>query len=462
VPEQTSGRVPEEPPTTRRSVGSGAALTGVRQVATALLGGLLGIFVARLLGPEGTGAFNVVLSALVLLITLSTLGLGAGAIYFVSNRRWEPGEAFRQLQIASMLVGLLGAGIGLAAATLLADTAFQGIPVGLVAAAFAVLPFALSWHYTSSVALGGEHYETYAVAPVVQSLAALVLAVLAAPFAGLAGAVGAVAGSHIISSAWLWIWATKRLPSPPPGWLGRTGRDVARSLRFGIQTHVPVTLQYLNARADLFILNAVAAQATVGRYAIAVAVTELGLMLPRALTTVVFPRIAALDDARDPGEQLMVIRKSVRHAVLLMPLTVAALSIGLVAIPLVYGWDFSPAIGMGFVLVPGIALLGAANVLGATVVGKGRPRYFLYSGIAVTPPTLLLYVLLVPPLEGYGAALASTISYAGLAGANLFFFRRVTKGKAVGRLLPTRDELDDYKRMLARARSRIRPVTDRP
>ncbi len=171
-------------------------------------------------------------------------------------------------------------------------------------------------------------------------------------------------------------------------------------MRFGLQSYAPQALQLLSYRADLFILNAVAASAVVGRYAVALAVTELGVLLPRALSAIVMPRLSALDAPTAKDEQRMVIEKSVRHAVVLSPGIAFVLLIGVGLIPLVFGSGFSGAIGPGLILIPGVLCLGLANVMAATVVGMGFPRYALVVAAVVTPPTLALYVLMVPCARG--------------------------------------------------------------
>jgi O-antigen/teichoic acid export membrane protein len=415
----------------------------------------MGIVVARLLGPADTGAFNVVLVSLQLLLTASTLGLQAGVTYFVSSGRWQAADAFRQVQLAALFLGLVGVAIGACLVVFAAGDLFTGIDPWLVVAAFAALPFALSWLFTAHVALGADEYEAFAGAAPLQNMAALVLVAVLTPLFGLTGAIVGLAVSHPVNAARLVVWGLRRLGRRSADWLSKMRARLLAAGRFGLTTWVPMALQFVNNRFDLLLLSFFASNSTVGRYAIALAVGEIGLLLPRALTSIVFPRVAALESSARSDEQTMVTEKSVRHALLLMPGTAVLLVVALFAIPLVYGDDFSEATGMGLVLVPGVLALGLANVLGATITGKGRPRYLLYGTLFVTPPTLLLYGLLIPPFEAYGAAAASALSYTALAIANFFYFRRVTSSHGVRRLLPGRDELGDYRALWRGAKARF-------
>jgi O-antigen/teichoic acid export membrane protein len=178
------------------------------------------------------------------------------------------------------------------------------------------------------------------------------------------------------------------------------------------------------------------------------------MLLPRALSSVVLPRIAVLDETAAVAERGMVISKSVRHGVVMIVATTALLAVALLLVPFVYGEEFRPAIGLGFILLPGIAALGVANVLSATVVGTGHPGYALRVAAVVTPVTIALYFAMIPTLEAQGAALASTISYTATAILTWRYFRRITGLSLADALLPRRDELDDYRALVRRVRAR--------
>ena len=143
-------------------------------------------------------------------------------------------------------------------------------------------------------------------------------------------------------------------------------------------------------------LNAFVSQGEVGRYAVATSVTALGQLMPRALASVVMPRVAALDAGTERAALDMVVVKSVRHAVLLALVMSVVLAAGLLLVPLVYGSEFEGAIVLGLLLIPGISFIAVGAVLSSTIVGKGKPQYSLYNVLMVTPLTLGLYAALIP------------------------------------------------------------------
>src|SRR4029453_12300632 len=68
-----------------------------------------------------------------------------------------------------------------------------------------------------------------------------------------------------------------------------------QALRFGSQAWGANLLQQINYRFDVLILAAFASTQDVGVYSVALTLTAAAWILPQALTTVLFPRIASLD-----------------------------------------------------------------------------------------------------------------------------------------------------------------------
>jgi O-antigen/teichoic acid export membrane protein len=437
----------------RRTVGAGATITTVASIATAAVGGALGILIARVLGPADTGVYNVAASSLFILLAVAPLGVTIGATYRVSHRQWQADEALPQLAVAAVAIGIPAGGLAVIVAALTADSLFEGVPLGLVAIAAGTLIPALAWTFTGSVALALDRYELFACAPLVTNVVGLALAAVLAPTAGVWGAVVALATGHVAAAIWLLAWArTGRRPTS--GWLGRSARELRATMAFGLRSYLPIVFQLVSYRADLFVLNAVAAPATVGHYAVALLVTEVGLVLPRSLGSVVLPRVAALDREESEPMRDFVIVKSVRHAILLVPITSAVLVAGVLLIPLVFGSEYSESVGPGLVLIPGVAVLGAASILTANVVALGRPEMILRVSLLLFPLTLVLYLILIPPFEIWGAASASTAAYLMAAVGYFAVFKRATHDMGSGGLWPGGAEIRDYRELWERARLR--------
>jgi O-antigen/teichoic acid export membrane protein len=144
-----------------------------------------------------------------------------------------------------------------------------------------------------------------------------------------------------------------------------------------------------------------------------------------------------------------------RHSVLLVIPTAVSLVAIVLLIPLVYGSGFDRSVVLGFILIPGVVVVGVAKVMSAVVTGRGFPRYALFATIITVPVSVGLSLLLIPPLHAVGAAIASSISYAITLGLSLPILRRATPIRLRDALVPTRADVTDYLTAFRLARTHL-------
>lgn len=419
---------------------TGGVLLGVTsRIGVTLAGAATTIILGRLLGPAGWGQYAVALSLVVIVAGATTLGVEHGIAYFVSSGKWAARTAFESAMAVAAIAGAAGAAAAVGV-RVIAPSAFAGMSVGLTAVAVAAVPFVLARVYTSYIALAIDRYEAAMTVPAAQAALVLLLTVLGAVVSGVTGAVVAMAAALIGVGIAAFVWGRQRLPPASTAGPGQ----LRRAISFGIKGYAANALQTINYRLDLFILAAVASREAVGNYALAVSVATLLWLLPEALSEVVYPRIARLSGGDDSATREMVETKSLRHVGLVVVLgsLVVAAGLELLVVP-VFGETFRPAVNLGLILLPGACAIGISNVMAATVVGRGHPRYSLYGALITTPLTLAMYVVLIPWLHATGAALASTLSYLATFALFCHFYRRVTGRNALPLLVPTRSEFAD-------------------
>src|SRR5207249_3857654 len=101
-----------------------------------------------------------------------------------------------------------------------------------------------------------------------------------------------------------------------------TPGSFGRAFRFGLQSWGANLLQQINYRFDVLILGAFAATGDVGVYSVALTLTATAWVLPQGLQTVLFPRVAGLDETTRAGDMSIEesdagLAKAIRHGVLL-------------------------------------------------------------------------------------------------------------------------------------------------
>lgn len=440
----------------RRNLGAGAALSVIVQGGPLLAGAVLSIVLARKIGPSGNGRFALLVTLAGLTSIIASLGLTAGIVYEVSRGRWSIREAFRTSYVAALVLGLGGLVGGFGVFTLTHDSVFGGIPTWVALVALSSLPAVLAYQYAYSILLARERYEGYAGLELSHSLTLLLLgAGLAIPF-GLQGAViGLLAAGIVAALAGAWLLDHEARGDR----VVSRNASLPRALRFGLQSWGANLLWQINYRFDVLILGGFASARDVGVYSVALTLTGIAWVLPQGLQTVLFPRAASLDEARVIGEisadeSDAAMAKAIRHGVLLtLPAAVLITGLLLVAVPLLYGNKFTDTTRLGFVLLPGVLLLGIGKVLSSAIAGRGYPRYVLYSGAISMPITLALYLTLIPAFDAWGAAIASSISYSLTALLTLIFFLRVTPIRLREAFVPRAEDVADYGSLARLART---------
>jgi len=366
------------------------------------------VIIARALGTSGKG--QVALVALVpgLLALLTNPGLGMASVYFIGKGKHSPTLVVRNTLSLTLLFGLLVSLLGVLAPSSVVSLLVGGeIDPGLMILGLASLPGLLLSANLSSALLGLQRIQAYSALIALQSAVQLVLNVLTLSILRLGvqgGVLSFVLGPYISALFMLLLLR--------PYWLG-SGKwiDLAltwKSLGYGLRGHVGNVLQFLNYRADYFAVNLLAGSGALGVYTVAVSLAELLLYVPASVATVVFPRTAAASKA----EISMGTPKFARHTIFLTSIASAALMIICYPVVLVvYGREFSPAVGPLMIMVPGIVALGWAKVLASDLAGRG----LIHLNSAVALVTLVVMVamdlLLIPSFKLIGASLASSVSY---------------------------------------------------
>ena len=450
------------PPLERRPLATGAVLLAGLRLATLGTNALVSLLIARLLGPAGSGTFAVAVGLLATLLVLMACGVDIGATWMVSGRRWSPPSAWATAQVAALVLGLVGAALGLAVYAAASDGLLGGLTFTMTVLAVAGLPGALAVQYGSQIALAMERYEAAVGMPAALSVSYVAGVATLGSVNGLDGAVvGLFLAQLIGGAATLW-WGANRLGRRAHEQSGPRRIDLSRlreGIRFGVQPYIAAVLSVLTLRFDLFVLNASAPRREVGYYAVAVALTNAIWLLPAALSGVLFPRIASLarDESAASDAMERAETKTLRHTCVLVT-AASVLMCGCVLFLLkpLYGARFGPALDPALLLVPGAFATGFTLNLYTALSGRGQPRYVMIGGIVTTIIAVVLYLVMVPPLGADGAAIASSIAYIVNALLGAVFLRRVSGEPVLPRLRPGREELRDYVRLLARARGSSR------
>jgi O-antigen/teichoic acid export membrane protein len=194
---------------------------------------------------------------------------------------------------------------------------------------------------------------------------------------------------------------------PPLQLDSETGKDM---LKYGAKVHVGDVSGLANQSLDQVLMAAWLPPVYLGLYVVAVSAASISRVFSVTVQMVATPSIT---QRQTPSERAAVLQGVFRRYWLLSFFIVAAFAAILPpAIPIVFGLSFKAAIWPAEVLLVGMFLAGAREVLGGGALALGDPWLGSKAQIGALFVTVLLLYLLLPRMGIMGAAIATSASCA--------------------------------------------------
>jgi O-antigen/teichoic acid export membrane protein len=181
-------------------------------------------------------------------------------------------------------------------------------------------------------------------------------------------------------------------------------------------------------RSELLFLERFSTETEIGLFSIAFAAVSALVRLPDAIATVTIAATATLFGAGAEERISAGCSRAFRLLLLLtLPLTAGAMVIGPELLRLAYGDDFRDAGRLLVILLAPFPVISLMTVATAVLIGLGHLRAPVVTTAVAAVVNVALALMLIPPYDAVGAALAS--SGAQMVGAVLAF---VYAGRAIG------------------------------
>jgi O-antigen/teichoic acid export membrane protein len=406
-----------------RSVGG----TTLALIAAQIMMGLAGVLAARDLGPTGKGIVTAVVSWPFLLGVISLAGLSTAASVRIASTEHAALATVLGSAVTYSLV--VGGAVALSAIVFLPPVLAHlgGDAEQLAVWALAAIPAIVLADILMfvNVALGRVALANWSrIAGPMLLLAGTVVLVLRD--AVTPGRIVAVTIASWIAALGI---AASRLP------LRRMVLSVPQlfeDFKFGAKAHLASLLSVANYRLDLVLMSAFVSASQVGYYGVANNVMTPVMSFASAGALLLTPRVASMGDsdrrAGIDGAQLTIIRHQARRYVLVGAAGAAVLAaLAPVAVPLLFGRAFEPAVLLVWVLIPGYVARAYVTVISAGAIGARRPwAGNVIEGVGFVV-TLALLPILLPRYDALGAAITSTAAYCTSGLVAFLAMRRLTR-----------------------------------
>lgn len=394
--------------TTGASVLRGTAWSATARVLPQVYVLITSVVAARFLGPDGMGRQSFIAFVALSTATLFTSGLSISLMRYIGEELGadRPGTALDLVGWAWRLMAVaavLGAGFLLAIAATGADPTGAWVLAG-VGAAFGILHAV-----PSAVLIGAQRWRDATIVGLITGTVSVpaTVAVLATGggITGVFAVEAVVAAGNLAFTSLLARRAQRELPAEPQA-DPAVRRRVARYAAWSTLSVVLTLIVF--RRSEFFFLDRWSSDSEIALYSIAFAAINALVLLFEASAATILPAFATLKGAGASDRIRSGYRRSLRLILMVaLPITAGVLAVGPEVVRLVYGDEYSdtePVLRLMTVVLPVVPLMYVGNAL---LVGLGYLWPMLVAGAVAAAVNVGLQVLLIPPFDAVGAALAN-------------------------------------------------------
>ncbi|TAN43225.1 MAG: hypothetical protein EPN22_10375 [Nitrospirae bacterium] len=402
----------------------------------------------RLLGPAERGVFGLLTTIPDLIVCSGDLGLGMGTMYLAAKKKYDLGKLIGNTIMASVLLGAVMVAVGYVLLS------YEGILKGDAATISALapivlfmVPFVLLQRFGEDLLLAVQEIKFLNTMKMVFStfpiLALIVLYLLTGK--ALQSAMYAWGSSVIIFG----LGAVLRVSALCNYRLGLSFDYFKETLSYGIKIMGSTLAGVFVKRIDVLIVSSMLGAEPLGYYAISVSMAEIILAVPDAVNIPFLPIRLGLEKKEAKSVTPVVTRVLFFFMLLLCILSV--LFSGL-AVQILFGSKFLPAIPPLLWLLPGIVMWSIHEVLKSELYGHGHPGFVSFEAGMTLACNVGLNFMLIPVMGINGAALSSSIAYTLAAGILLWKFTSLSGVRLSEMLIIKKEDLQGIKRALFKKR----------
>jgi O-antigen/teichoic acid export membrane protein len=382
------------------------------------IGFLLYLFISRLIGPELFGSFSFISAFVGLIIPLTSMGIGAGLIYYISTKAYRVDTVLYSISIVAFFLSLLNATI-------------------------IILIYYFDWFYWLNQNLQWNHVLYFAAGTFFQTFSFIIGRVLYGNsdfvmlnYLDLLAAVlnpamlllfMFVLGIHNLDFIFISFCLYSAILLMVHGKCVISKFSITsfqndffqKSFTYGIKSWTGDLALRANLRLDQILLVSYVSSAALGIYSIAVKLVELIWMIPDAVGPVLFNIIAANKDDRESKYLMARIHRILFYTCLLCMVPWLLLCYYLI-VPFILGTAFEQVFLPLIILSPGALFLVSSKIITKLFSASGHVHWTTQITITGAIISIGLYFTLIPLIGMNGAAIASSIGYFSLAMAGLY------------------------------------------
>lgn len=396
-----------------------------------LLGIITGIFITRILGAEGRGAYAIFQSDIDLFILLLSFSINSAIVYYIANNKLEISRLMG-IGVCFVILGtLLFIGI-LTSAWAFFDGSFI-FPTGYNSpfyVVYLIIAFFLSISnaFISALFQGKAMFRVINILSLCNSIFNIVIfsclyvymyfgddKSLSSPLH--LEEVLALALIVLSLNSLVWLYFMARYIGFKISFRLSYSEHIKPLLAFTIIIYLSQLINFMNYRLDLWVVEYYKGSYELGYYSLAVNVAQMFWLLSNPIQYVLIPYLVKRDE-KDMESFVFLSKLNFTLVILAM---IASVLVAHIIFPLVYGAEFTHSVQPFYLLLPGILFACLTKVFSAYIFAMNKLSYNLIATIVGLAFALALDFLLIPRLGIAGASIATTFTYFAILACTIYF-----------------------------------------
>lgn len=417
------------------------------RVVTAIFTIIIGVIIARVLGPNGQGIYSVATLFPLLLMVFTTFSLNSTVSYFLAKEEHPQKMIIGTSILLNFLISFLTVGVGVIIIFLFSEKFFPDIEKIYLFLSLFSAPLILFFNLGCQIFLGLQKFNKYNFISIFQNglfLVFVIIFLLAMHF-GVTVTILLQAFSYFIAVIILLFLIIKE--SKGIDFRLNVGY-LKEYFSYSVKGHLGNVFDFLHTRVDLFLINLFINPFSAGIYFAAVRLSEGVWFFSGPVSTVLFPRVASEKNPQKLKELTPLVCRNVLFLSFLMVITLFIFSGWFVVF--LYSAEFSGAVLPFKILLLGILAICGYGILSSDIGARGKPLLNTYAiGISALL-NIILNIFLIPKWGINGAALATTVSYTFMFMFTVVVYSRLSNNKILDIIFIKKDDIRLYKEIAHR------------
>lgn len=364
---------------------------------------------ARILGPEGRGLYVIAVTIGTIGVQIGIFGLHTSNVYYVARNPALLPALVGNTLFNSFVFGSLGS--VLAGLFFYVRPDIAPVNQSLLIIALLWIPLGLATLLLEDLIIGIQEVRTFNKIELSAQVISVIL--LGSLIFLKTTTVETVLATTLITQLISFGWAFQRLKQHFSGYPVLSMALFRETVWFGFKTYLAAFFYFLLSRFSLVMVKYILGEQEAGYFSAASGLGDKVLLLPVIMGTILFPRLAVLDN---PGEKWRTATQAAFGAFAsTVPIVIIIIFMAGPIIRLLYGAAFIPAVPAVFWLMPGLLLLAVGTIYQNYLGASGNVTAMIFPPLIALGVNILCGFLLISKFGITGAACSASIAYGTLA-----------------------------------------------